>query len=68
MNLLKSLLKSKRIWVLILTAGAHLLAKYQVIVTDQSINAIADDILVGLGTLALVGSKVLDHKAAVIKP
>jgi hypothetical protein len=64
MDLLLTLLKSKRTWVMIITAVAHLLASHHVLISDANIDAIADQAILIIGAVGVVGTKILDSKAA----
>lgn len=64
MQLLLTLLKSKRTWVMIVTAVAHLLASHHILISDTNIDAIADQIILVVGAASVVGTKVLDSRKA----
>ena len=63
-NFVLTLLQSKRFWVIVATAGAHLLVKYHVILSADSINEIADQFVLATGSLLIVGTKVMDSRQA----
>lgn len=58
----KQLLTSKRVWLIVITASLHVLAKYHIVLTDADASAIADQIVLAAGALLIVGTKVVDAK------
>jgi hypothetical protein len=62
MNYLSTLLKSKRFWVIVVTAGAHLLVKRHIILSADAVNDIADQLVLAAGSLCVVGTKVWDSR------
>jgi hypothetical protein len=63
-QLIFALLKSKRFWVAIVTLAAHCLTHYHILVSDQNISEIADQLVLIVGSVGIIGTKVLDHQAA----
>jgi hypothetical protein len=59
---LVALLKSKRTWVIVLTALAHVLVKKHVILSADAINDISDQFVLIVGSLGVIGTKVMDSK------
>lgn len=62
MNLVVTLLKSKRTWVIFITLCLHLLAKYHVVLSDDSVNDIADQLVLIVGSVGVVGTKIIDSR------
>jgi hypothetical protein len=67
-DMLTTLLKSKRVWVMVVTMCLHFLAKYHVVVSDASADAIADQLVLIAGAVAIVGTKIADSHQAVAIP
>ena len=67
MDMLTTLLKSKRVWVMVVTMCLHFLAKYHVVLSDGSVDAIADQLVLIAGAVAVVGTKIADGRKATTK-
>lgn len=63
-----ALLKSKRTWVIIITALAHVLAKHHIIISDSAVSDIADQAILIAGSVGVVGTKILDARKAAAPP
>lgn len=63
-NLILALLKSKRFWVAVGTLAAHCLTHYNILISDDGVAEIADQAILIVGSLGIIGTKVIDHKAA----
>lgn len=66
MNTLVALAKSKRTWVMIITLSLHFAAKYHVVLDSDAINAVADQAVLIVGSLGVIGTKVMDSKQAAL--
>ena len=62
--MLMDLLKSKRLWVMIVTLLVHYLAKYHVVLSDANVDAIADQCVLIIGPMCVIGTKVMDSRSA----
>jgi hypothetical protein len=63
-QMFSDLLKSKRLWVTLLTFVAHLLAKHHVILSDSVISDVADQVILVVGAAGVVVTKILDSRKA----
>ena len=62
-NLIFALLKSKRFWVALVTLAAHCLTHYHILISDANVSEIADQLVLIVGSVGIIGTKVLDHQA-----
>jgi hypothetical protein len=68
MNLVLVLLKSKRFWVIAVTTALHFLAKYHVVLSNADVSDLADQLVLIAGSVAVIGTKIADHRQANASP
>jgi hypothetical protein len=51
---------------MLVTLSLHLLARYHVVLSDDAVNEIADQAVLIIGSLGIVGTKIIDAKQAAI--